>query len=465
MNNVTTRSLSDWLISDDMSITSIARIVATNGKRNFTLTMMRQQVVSLCRQLMSCDESRWALCFEDSYLFTVALLAALHAGKTPVIYGHCRESVLREQCDEFDGLLTDCRMSLSCHCFYLSTDDVLHNDACHRNDCHHDIMLPPISDDACLILFTSGSTGKPRQIHKPIRCMDEEARWLARLWGERLRDSHIMASVTHQHMYGLTFRIWLPMSLGLSFDSRQVLYSEQLSAHSSERRYAFISSPAFLRRIDHSLQAPHCELIVSAGGVLPWPCAQSAQQWLGNAVDEIYGSTETGVVGWRSRQDEQSVWQPFSGVSFKKDSDGSWRIHSALIPQPEGVVLDDKLAFDEQGCFQLCGRHDRIVKIEDKRISLSEIERRLLSLPEVDDAVALQVTRQDRSGIGVVLVLKSPATSSVLPALKRQWRHELHKWLEPVAMPRFWRIVDAIPVNSQSKRAWPQIQELFHAAG
>ncbi|MEI7064589.1 AMP-binding protein [Dickeya chrysanthemi] len=457
MNNVTVRSLSDWLTNDE---TSIARIVATNGKQDFTLATMRHQVISLCRQLMSCKESRWALCFDDSYLFTVALLAALHAGKTPVIYGHCRESVLREQSGEFDGLLTDSRIMLACRCLYLATDDVLHGD-------FHQIenVLPPVPDDACLILFTSGSTGKPRPVYKPIRCMDEEARWLARLWGERLRDCHVMASVTHQHMYGLTFRIWLPMSLGLSFDSRQVLYSEQLAAHSLDRRYVFISSPAFLRRIDHSLQAPLCELIVSAGGVLPWPCAQSAQQWLGSAVDEIYGSTETGVMGWRSRQNEQTVWQPFPGVSFQGDDDGSWSVHSALIPQPEGVVLDDKIAFDDHGCFQLCGRHDRIVKIEDKRISLSEIERRLLSLPEIDDAVALQVTRQDRSGIGVVLVLKSPAEPSVLLGLKRQWRHELHKWLEPVAMPRFWRIVDAIPLNSQSKRAWPQIQELFHAAG
>ena len=124
-------------------------------------------------------------------------------------------------------------------------------------------------------------------------------------------------------------------------------------------------------------------------------------------------------------------------------------------------MLDDKLVFSEQG-FQLCGRHDRIVKIEDKRVSLSEIERRLLALPEVADAVALQVVRGDRCAIGVVLVLHQP--QSDLNVLKRQWRHELQRWLEPVAMPRFWRVVEIIPHNSQSKRAWPEIQELFHVA-
>ena len=95
-------------------------------------------------------------------------------------------------------------------------------------------------------------------------------------------------------------------------------------------------------------------------------------------------------------------------------------------------------------------------------MSLSEIERRLLALPQVADAVALQVVRGDRSGIGVVLVLHQ--AEGDLNALKRQWRHELQRWLEPVAMPRFWRVVDIIPHNSQSKRAWPQIQELFYVA-
>jgi acyl-coenzyme A synthetase/AMP-(fatty) acid ligase len=88
----------------------------------------------------------------------------------------------------------------------------------------------------------------------------------------------------------------------------------------------------------------------------------------------------------------------------------------------------------------------------------------LLALPQVVDAVALSVSRPERSGIGVVLVLNAAYSEQQLVQLKRDWRHELHRWLEPVAMPRYWRIVETIPHNSQSKRAWPQIQELFYAA-
>ncbi|WJY15106.1 AMP-binding protein [Pectobacteriaceae bacterium CE90] len=449
MNSVTVRALRNWLDDEDNTL----RVIACNGAREITLGTLRRQVAALCQQLLGRDELRWALCFEDSYLFVVGLLAVLHAGKVPVVPGHCRQSVLQEQTDEFEGILTDLSLNLDCPLFEVSESDE-----------GIDGELPTIADDAYVILFTSGSTGKPHQIIKPVHCLDEESRWLATLWGSRLQGCHIIASVTHQHLYGLTFRIWLPMALSLSFDSRQTLYTEQLASHSRQRRYAFISSPAFLRRIDRTLHVSHCQLTVSAGGALPWSSAQAVLTWLGNPVDEIYGSTETGVIASRSRYDEHITWQPFAGISFCCDDQHNWWARSALIPQAKGVKLDDKLVFDEQGCFQICGRHDRIVKIEDKRISLSEIERRLLALPEIDDAVALQVTRTERSAIGVVLVLKSPLMASDLPQLKRKWRHELHKWLEPVAMPRFWRIVEVIPHNTQSKRAWPQIQELFHAA-
>ncbi|MEN5016006.1 AMP-binding protein [Erwinia sp. Eh17-17] len=429
--------------------TTAPGVVARSGTRQWSRHQWQQQVTALGTRLLAHPGQRWALCFEDCYLFSVALLAALHAGKTPLIPGHCRPSLLAEQAAEFDGVLSDQTFLLDCPVWPVGEGQ---DAACGE--------LPPIPQDAAVVLFTSGSTGTPRQVSKPVASLDEEARWLHALWGERLQGCTLIASVTHQHLYGLSFRLVLPMALGLPFDSRQVYYSEQLVSRPAGR-YVFISSPAFLRRIDFSLEAPGCCLTVSAGGPLSWRDAQSVAQWTGSPVEEIYGSTETSAIASRTRSAEGAPWRPFSGVQFHQDAEHHWWVRSPLIPQAQGLMLDDKLAFSAQG-FQLCGRYDRIVKIEDKRVSLSEIERRLLALPEVADAVALPVVRGDRSGIGVVLVLHQ--NGGDLSALKRQWRYELQRWLEPVAMPRFWRVVDTIPHNSQSKRAWPQIQELFYVA-
>ena len=134
------------------------------------------------------------------------------------------------------------------------------------------------------------------------------------------------------------------------------------------------------------------------------------------------------------------------------------RVTSPLIPEAEGVLLDDILHFTADGQFSLVGRRGRVVKIEDKRISLDDIERRLLALDGIREAAALTVTRGGRQGIGVLLVLNEAVRQQHEQSKKAQ---EL-AWLEPVAVPRYWRIVDEIPVNSMNKRVTAQLQELFH---
>ncbi|ALV92748.1 MULTISPECIES: AMP-binding protein [Pantoea] len=438
-------SIRDWLAATD-------RVVAWQGQQQHWLSEMRQQVQALAEKLRSQPGQHWALCFDNSYHFTAALLAVWYAGKTPVIPGHCRAAQLEEMAEHLDGVISD--MSLALSMPHLRWDGALALGE-----------LPAIADDATLVLFTSGSTGTPRRVVKSLRALDLESHWLAHLWGQRLQQCHVIASVSHQHLYGLTFRIVLPMALSLPLAAQQIFYGEQLADQRSDRRYAFISSPAFLRRLDPSLTAPHCALVVSAGGALPWPAAQQAESALHCAVDEIYGSTETGVIGWRCASVEHAAWQCFPLVTLCEQQAGHWRVYSPLLETDEGWPLDDRIVQQPSGAFQLAGRQDRVVKIEDKRVSLSEIERRLLALPGVTDAAALAIHRHGRHAIGVVLALSETLDATALSLRKKQWRSELQPWLEPVAMPRYWRVVTTIPVTAQSKRAWPQIEELFDVAG
>ena len=104
------------------------------------------------------------------------------------------------------------------------------------------------------------------------------------------------------------------MALGLPLHAAMLWYAEQLAALSHEHRYAFISSPAFLKRLDHHLAAPPVELILSAGGMLLWQDVAQAADWLNVWPDEIYGSTETGILAWRYRHQDDVVWLSFPGV-------------------------------------------------------------------------------------------------------------------------------------------------------
>ncbi|WMY72885.1 AMP-binding protein [Buttiauxella selenatireducens] len=431
-------ALAKWLSGDRHP----QHVVAFAGEQCFTQTDLMKDVQRIYRWLHCQPGKRWALCFDNSYDFIAALLATLHAGKTPVLPGHSREAQLREQQRHFCGVISDVPLNLDCPVLNPQTLDYPALTS-----------FEPVPDDAGVVFFTSGSTGEPTQIFKTLCALDEEIVWLAALWGEDLHDCRLVGSVSHQHLYGFTFRVMLPMALGLACDALMIHFPEQLAARAAHP-LLFISSPAFLKRLDINLAAPVFKRVISAAGKLDDDTAQQALAWLKTPVSEIYGTTETGVLAWREHDKPDPEWQAFPAVQFTPQGDG-WRVASPLIHQGH-VQLDDILEFTAQRRFRLIGRRDRIVKIEEKRISLSEIERRLMALPGIEDAAVVPVTRGKRIALGAVVVApKADATS------KQQWREALSAWLEPLAIPRFWRVVERIPLNSQSKRAWAQLQELF----
>ena len=186
-------------------------------------------------------------------------------------------------------------------------------------------------------------------------------------------------------------------------------------------------------------------------------------RWCNTWPDEIYGSTESGVIACRQRVQDEAPWQPFPGIRFQPEGD-AFRLFSPLITDNRGQLLEDILHFRESGHFHLAGRRDRVVKIEEKRISLSEVEQRLLELEGIIDAAVLPITRGSRQSIGVLLVLDNHARQRWGKSQETHWRKALRPLLEPVAIPRYWRVIDEIPVNSMNKRVYAQLQELFHAA-
>ncbi|HII4352472.1 TPA: AMP-binding protein [Enterobacter cloacae] len=444
--------LGQWLNaprSDDMP-------VAWLDDRTWTLGQLRHDVTLLVDTLRQHEGERWALCFENSYLFIVALLASLHAGKTPVIPGHSRVSQLEEQQALFSGVLSDRTLDFHGKLIVVASS---HQTASRWSP------LPEIDESRFVELFTSGSTGTPRRVIKPIVSLDCEARLLADRFGDRLAGCSVVASVVPQHLYGLTFRIVLPMALGLPLHAAMLYYAEQLAALPHDRHYLFISSPAFLKRLDTELAAPPVRMLISAGGMLPWRDVSTTAGWLNIWPDEIYGSTETGILAWRHREQDNVPWLAFPGVIFHQEEEAC-RVTSPLIHEEEGLQLDDILHFDSEGLFSIAGRRGRVVKIEEKRISLNEIERRLLELDGICEAAVLPVTRGGRQGIGALLVLDEAVRQrGYMQDKKAQefaWRRALLPWLEPVAVPRYWRIVDEMPVNSMNKRVYAQLEELFH---
>ncbi|QLK63319.1 AMP-binding protein [Enterobacteriaceae bacterium Kacie_13] len=428
------------------------RLIAWSESREWRQSEFRRDVLSLIDKLRAEPQLRWAVCLEDNYAFAVALLALLYSGKTPVLPGHFRQAVLAEQRDEFDALITDLPLELGCPILIYP--------------CEAATFLSPLPEWPCnasLILFTSGSTGKPQKIIKPVASLERESLWLAALWGEDLEGAYFTATVAPHHMYGLTFAFMLPLSLGMPFYARSIEYHEQLQTLALVRSLVLISSPAFLKRLDPALKIARLRLVFSAGGPLHHEASALTAATCGCAPIEIYGTSETGVIAHRL---PNAPWTLFDDIHFRRCADGHLALTSPLIPQADGIILsDDVEILPDQRQFNLLGRKDRIVKIAEQRISLNEIEQRLYGLVFVSEACALTLEKQGRVCVAVVLVLSEAGEEQRRKfghnPFIGQLRQALRAWLCPVSIPRYWRIVPAIPLNQQGKRAAAELQELF----
>ncbi len=112
----------------------------------------------------------------------------------------------------------------------------------------------------------------------------------------------------------------------------------------------------------------------------------------------------------------------------------------------------------------LAGRADRIVKIEEKRVSLTRIEQLLVASPLVEEVRALTVELDIGLRTAVVAV-PAPAGAALLadagrPALIAALRALLVQALEPIALPRRWCFPAALPCNAQGKTTEAMLREM-----
>lgn len=120
------------------------------------------------------------------------------------------------------------------------------------------------------------------------------------------------------------------------------------------------------------------------------------------------------------------------------------------------------------GQFILCGRSDRIVKVEEKRLSLPEMEQRLGSHPWIADCAITVLDEAPRDVVATAIVLSPDGVAAKATQSERDLRSalsgSLHPFFERVVLPRRWRFVSQIPENSQGKRPKSAIQALFSSA-
>jgi acyl-coenzyme A synthetase/AMP-(fatty) acid ligase/3-hydroxymyristoyl/3-hydroxydecanoyl-(acyl carrier protein) dehydratase len=410
-----------------------------------------EQASSLAGGLQAHGVQRIAVYLEDAGELAIALLGAWRAGVSVLLPADLQAQTRQRWSNEVDLWLTD-----------QATDAAL-----------SDLFQAPLpaaelDPDQCrLSLCTSGSSGEPKRIEKNLRQLANEVEALEQLWGADLGDACIIGSVATQHIYGLLFRVLWPLCAGRPFVRKQLPFPEDLQRASREHpAFAWIASPALLKRMGDNLDWPalsRVRRVFSSGGALPAEAAQSLKQRLQQWPTEIFGSSETGGIAWRQGD---SLWQPFADVQLSQDNDGALRIASPYLPAGHVEQTFDAARIAADGRFELLGRLDRIVKLEEKRISLPMLEQALLNHPWVADA-RLGVVQENRASLGALLVLSEQGLHALRNqgrrALTEELRQHLSQHCEALALPRRWRLLRQLPFNAQGKLPQAEVEALLLA--
>ena len=431
------------------------RAVARRGRDEVSENAFRARAAGWLATFERINAPAVALFQPDGVEFAAALLGAWHAGKTVFLSG----DTLPATCLGLQALGVAFAGDFAAA--YKPLDSPEDGDAARQ-------VASLDADSTAVVIYTSGSTGAPQALPKKLSQLATEVETLDRQFGALLADAEMVATVSHQHIYGLLFKILWPLIARRTFVAESLSYPEDIVAKLSERRNALVSSPAHLKRLpsalDWSAVRHHACAVFSSAGPLALDAAQLTESLLGHAPFEVFGSSETGGVAWRQRSGgREQPWTPLPGVAVR-DERGTLAVKSPHQADNDWHVAADKVAFGADGRFELLGRADRIAKIEGKRVSLAGIEVALVSTSLISEARVVQLDT-GRDELGAVVVPSAEGWEALrrdgAAAVRRALTELLAESTERVALPRRWRWVDAMPADSQGKSTVAALSALF----
>lgn len=395
---------------------------------------------------------------EDYWLFLVTLVALLQSRKAVMLTQNISESFIKEIKTSGIVFFTDQSAVDSIH-----IPTILDS---YPVPSEQEIRTAPgiNADETRIFMYTSGSTGKPKAVAQRMTEFEKDNAFIIQKWGEEFKKRRLVTTVSQHHIYGFLFGITLPFALGVPFRRKRVEFPEEFESL-KDIGYMIIATPAFLKRtvdVVEKLPVKDC-FIFTSGGVLTPEVAKRTDEVFGFWPMEVYGSTETSGIAYRQSKNGLA-WTPFDNAKVWKGEDGCLRIISPYIKDPDGFATADLVDMNDDGSFFLRGRIDSIVKIEEKRISMTEVENRILQTGLVADVKVIAMEDR-RQYLAAAIELNEDGRKRFDGKKKLEINNFFHDFLmqyfENVVIPKRWRFVDKMPVDVQGKKHKEDIKALF----
>ena len=296
-----------------------------------------------------------------------------------------------------------------------------------------------------VIAFTSGTTGIPRPNSKTWESLVTVAKKTGmRLLGNQEKNMNVVATVPHQHMYGLETSIMLPTQHGWAFHSGRPFYPEDIRSAlmGMPEKRILVSTPIHLRAcLAAQTQLPNVQCVLSATAPLSDSLAKEVETSFQTQLIEIFGFAEAGTIATR-RTVMGETWNLLDGLSLSKEG-GEHFVNMPYFADP--IPIPDSITPDGLQRFELQGRPGNLINIGGHRASLDDLNYQLTDIEGVIDGVFFMPEGQEGTVTRLIAFAVAPGERADIILAN------LRKRIDPAFMPRPLYLVDALPRNPTGK--------------
>lgn len=297
---------------------------------------------------------------------------------------------------------------------------------------------------------TSGSTGKRQHISHSYDALVDEARcWAQVLHADATPVNRIVTLVPCHHIYGFIWGVLLPKLLGVpvletSHEAMTEFQAGDLVVGVPDQ-WQWMAGSARLGTVPMqgvTSTAPMPDLLHQR-----LVFAERTSQPLLTRLLQIYGSTQTGGVGWRDNPDTPYNLAP----GRRRSANGGIELllsEGSLVP----LAIQDELRWSTMDQFELLRRIDSCVQIAGHNVSTNWVREQLLAYPAVNDASVRLDSASPIPRLKAFVVLKAPADQSQKTGLQA-WALHMLPWYAALGSICYGT---ELPLNIMGKPSdWP----------